>query len=162
VALIHDAFQSLSYWNDFMPHDQYTGVAMDTHIYQVFTDEVCSLCHAPLSRLIGTLRSSQQVSKDNQGHIQSACGNAGRLIDYNQNNLWTIVGEWTPAMTDCAKYVNGRGVGARYDGSISQGAPRYGSCDGLTGPGWTFSQDYMDFLRQTWEAQVSSCNELKP
>jgi len=133
VVLIHDAFQSLSYWNDFMPHDQYTGVAMDTHIYQMFTDE---------------------VSKDNQGHIQSACGNAGLLIDYNQNNLWTIVGEWTPAMTDCAKYLNGRGVGARYDGSISQGAPIYGSCVGLTGPGWSFSQDYMDFLRQTWEAQV--------
>ena len=101
-----------------------------------------------------------QVSQDNQGHIQSACGNAGRLIDFNQNNMWTIVGEWTPAMTDCAKYLNGRGVGARYDGSISQGAPRYGSCEGLTGPGWSFSQDYKDFLRQTWEAQVRSYTEL--
>ena len=101
-----------------------------------------------------------QVSLDNQGHIQSACGNAGRLIDYNQNNMWTIVGEWTPAMTDCAKYLNGRGVGARYDGSISQGAPSYGSCEGLTGPGWSFSQDYKDFLRQTWEAQVRSYKEL--
>jgi len=133
VALIHDAFQSLSYWDNFMPNDQYTGVAMDTHIYQMFSDE---------------------VSQNNQGHIQSACGNAGRLIDYNQNNIWTIVGEWTPAMTDCAKYLNGRGVGARYDGSISKDAPFYGSCEGLTGPGWTFSDDYKSFLRQTWEAQV--------
>lgn len=106
-------------------------------------------------------RSSLQVSHDNQGHIQSACGNAGRLIDYNQNNLWTIVGEWTPAMTDCAKYLNGRGVGARYDGSISQGAQRYGSCEGLTGPGSSFSEDYKNFLRQTWEAQVSSSKEPK-
>ena len=41
LALIHDAFQPLSYWNGFMPVDQYTGVAMDTHIYQMFKDQVC-------------------------------------------------------------------------------------------------------------------------
>jgi glucan 1,3-beta-glucosidase len=69
--------------------------------------------------------------------------------------MLTIVGEWTPAMTDCAKYLNGRGVGARYDGSITQGATFHGSCNGQTGPGSTFTQDYKDFLRQTWEAQVS-------
>jgi glucan 1,3-beta-glucosidase len=69
--------------------------------------------------------------------------------------MLTIVGEWAPAMTDCAKYLNGRGVGARYDGSIKQGSPFHGSCNGQTGPGEAFTQDYKDFLRQTWEAQVS-------
>ena len=59
-------------------------------------------------------------------------------------------------MTDCAKYLNGRGVGARYDGSIRQGAPRYGSCAGKTGKGSTFSQEYKNFLRKMWEAQVSA------
>jgi hypothetical protein len=58
-------------------------------------------------------------------------------------------------MTDCAKYLNGRGVGARYDGSFSPGAPVYGSCNGMTGSGATFSQDYRNFLRMSWEAQVS-------
>jgi len=134
VALLHDAFQPLSYWNGFMPRGQFVGVAMDTHIYQMFTDDAVSL--------------------DDAGHLRSACGNAGRLSDFDKNQLWTIVGEWTPAMTDCAKYLNGRGVGARYDGSIKPGAPRYGSCDGKTGSGSTFSQDYKNFLRQTWEAQV--------
>ena len=74
--------------------------------------------------------------------------------------MWTIVGEWTPAMTDCAKYLNGRGVGARYDGSIRKGAPRYGSCAGKTGQGSTFSQEYKDFLRKSWEAQVSAYIDL--
>ena len=97
----------------------------------------------------------QTVSLDNAGHIQNACNNAGPLSSFNHQQLWTIVGEWTPAMTDCAKYLNGRGVGARYDGSISPGAPVYGSCNGLTGSGATFSQDYRNFLRMTWEAQVS-------
>jgi aryl-phospho-beta-D-glucosidase BglC (GH1 family) len=96
------------------------------------------------------------VSLDEAGHIRSACGNAGPLSDFNKNQLWTIVGEWTPAMTDCAKYLNGRGVGARYDGSIRQGAPRYGTCPGKTGKGSTFSQEYKDFLRKLWEAQVSA------
>src|ERR1700744_787980 len=80
----------------------------------------------------------QTVSLDDTGHIQSACSNAGPLASFNHNQLWTIVGEWTPVMTDCAKYLNGRGVGARYDGSISQGAPVYGSCNGMTGSGATF------------------------
>ena len=43
VELIHDAFQPLSYWNNQMTVDEgYQGVAMDTHIYQMFSDEVCS------------------------------------------------------------------------------------------------------------------------
>jgi len=133
VTLIHDAFQPLSYWNNFMPRGQYPGAAMDTHIYQMF--------------------SNGAVSQNDTQHIQSACNNAGPLSDFNQNQMWTIVGEWTPAMTDCAKYLNGRGAGARYDGSYS-GGNGYGSCAGKTGQGFTFSQDYKTFLRKTWEAQV--------
>ena len=40
VTLIHDAFQPLSYWNNFMPRENFAGVAIDTHIYQMFVDEV--------------------------------------------------------------------------------------------------------------------------
>jgi glucan 1,3-beta-glucosidase len=116
---------------------------------------LCLLTHSDNSILVVT-SPSQSVSLDEAGHIRSACGNAGPLSDFNKNQLWTIVGEWTPAMTDCAKYLNGRGVGARYDGSIRQGAPRYGSCAGKTGKGSTFSQEYKDFLRKSWEAQVSA------
>jgi hypothetical protein len=40
VTLIHDAFQPLSYWTNFMPRGEFVGVAIDTHIYQMFMDEV--------------------------------------------------------------------------------------------------------------------------
>lgn len=40
VSLIHDAFQSLSYWKDFQPYPQYEGVALDTHIYVMFSEAV--------------------------------------------------------------------------------------------------------------------------
>ena len=40
VVVLHDAFQSPSYWNGFMPPPNYEGVLMDTHIYQMFTQQV--------------------------------------------------------------------------------------------------------------------------
>ena len=85
-------------------------------------------------------------------HIWTACNKAADLAS---STLWTVVGEWTPAPNDCAKYLNGRGVGARYDGSFP-GSTYVGSCTGLTGKASTFSADYKTFLRKFWEAQVIS------
>lgn len=130
VVMIHDAFQPLSYWNGFMQYPEYEGVILDTHIYQVFSDEM------------------NAWSQDR--HIQEACNRASDLINAP---LWTVVGEWSPAFTDCAKYLNGRGVGARYDGSRG-GSPRVGSCDGKSGSASTFSASYKTFLRRFWEAQA--------
>jgi glucan 1,3-beta-glucosidase len=110
----------------------------------------------PINDILVVTSLSQTLSLDEEGHIRSACGNAGALSDFDKNQMWTIVGEWTPAMTDCAKYLNGRGVGARYDGSIRHGAPRHGSCIGKTGKGSNFSEEYKEFLRKSWEAQVSA------
>ena len=58
-------------------------------------------------------------------------------------------------MTDCAKYLNRRGVGARYDGTYP-GSTKVGSCTGLTGSASSFSPEYKTFLRKMWEAQVIS------
>ena len=88
----------------------------------------------------------------NAQHISAACSQASALT---ASTLWLVVGEWTPAATDCAKYLNGRGVGSRYDGSYP-GSTAVGSCAGLTGSASTFSSSYKTFLRQFWEAQVMS------
>ena len=56
-------------------------------------------------------------------------------------------------MTDCAKNLNGRGIGSRYDGSYPN-STYVGSCSGLTGKASTFSASFKAFLRQAWEAQV--------
>ncbi|KAJ6520130.1 glycoside hydrolase family 5 protein [Mycena sanguinolenta] len=132
VVLIHDAFQPLSFWDGVLTYPDYEGVAMDTHIYGMF--------------------SQAGVEMSNSQHIQSICDMQSELSTFD---LWLIVGEWTPAQTDCAKYLNGRGVGARYDGSFA-GSTRVGSCTGLTGSASTFSSSYKTFLRQYWEAQVIS------
>ncbi|KAG1864692.1 glycoside hydrolase family 5 protein [Suillus subalutaceus] len=132
VVLLHDAFQPLSYWNGFETAPDFQGVAMDTHIYQVF--------------------SNADVQMSWQSHINTACGTQSTLSDFD---LWLMVGEWSPAITDCATYLNGRGNGARYDGSYP-GSTYVGSCTGLTGSASTFSSSYKTFLRQFWEAQVIS------
>ncbi|KIJ66234.1 glycoside hydrolase family 5 protein [Hydnomerulius pinastri MD-312] len=132
VELIHDAFQPLSYWSGFETPPSFNGVAMDTHIYQVFSDADNAMSY--------------------QDHINTACDTQSSLSDFD---LWLVVGEWSPAPTDCAKYLNGRGVGSRYDGSYS-GSTAVGSCTGLTGSASSFSSSYKTFLRQFWEAQVIS------
>ncbi|KAH9486277.1 Glucan 1,3-beta-glucosidase [Psilocybe cubensis] len=130
VVMIHDAFQPASYWKDFMPAPKWDGVILDTHVYQMFSDA--------------------ENHRTYEEHIQAACAKSS---DLTSGTLWTVVGEWTPAGNDCAKYLNGRGVGARYDGSYS-GSSRVGSCVGVSGKAWSFTADYKTFLRQYWEAQV--------
>ncbi|KAF8445642.1 glycoside hydrolase family 5 protein [Boletus edulis BED1] len=136
VELIHDAFQPLSYWAGFLTSPRYQGVAMDTHIYQVFSNA-------------GNEMSWQQ-------HINTACQYQSILSGFD---LWLVVGEWAPAMTDCARYLNGRGYGSRYAGTYP-GSKAVGSCNGLTGSGSTFSASYKTFLRQIWEAQVISYEKV--
>lgn len=82
-------------------------VILDTHIYQIF--------------------SQGEVAMKPCQHVQTACSTAEKL---RSTDKWLVVGEWTGAQTDCAKWLNGLGKGARYDGTLpasSQGY--YGSCD---------------------------------
>lgn len=85
------------------------------------------------------------------------CARSNEFTSYAQNNLWLVMGEWSNAVTDCAKYLNGRGVGARWDNTWitpRDGGP-IGSCQGMTGSASTFSNDYKTFMRKYWEAQVT-------
>ena len=86
--------------------------------------------------------------------LQFMCNRSDEFTGYASNNLWLIMGEWSNAVTDCAKYLNGRGVGARWDGTFPYGTT-LGSCQGMTGSAATFSADYKTFMRKYWEAQVT-------
>jgi hypothetical protein len=49
LELIHDAFQPLSFWNGWQTPPAFQGVAMDTHIYHMFSPDAriffCSFTH---------------------------------------------------------------------------------------------------------------------
>ncbi|KAH6917044.1 exo-beta-1,3-glucanase [Coprinopsis sp. MPI-PUGE-AT-0042] len=130
VVIIHDAFQPLSSWNGFLPYA--SGLMIDTHIYNMFDNA--------------------KIAWSEDQHIQAMCA---RASDMSAAGMWTLVGEWTPARTDCAKYLNGRGIGSRYEGTYP-GSTRVGSCAGFTGSASGFSDSYKTFLRKFWEAQVTT------
>lgn len=129
----HDAFLGVTNWNDFgnnLPH-----WLLDTHHYEMFE--------------------AGDLEKGIDAHISSACSFGGKMAS---NNKVTVAGEWTGAMTDCAKWLNGLGVGARYDGSFDyKGQTSYyiGSCDGLsTGTVQGLDPNYRASIGRFIEAQM--------
>lgn len=104
----HDAFEGVNSWNDW--GSGMWSLLLDTHHYEVFDS------------------GSLQLGIDD--HVSTACAFGSSMAT---NNKWTIAGEWSGAMTDCAQWLNGRGVGARYDGTYEvdgTGSSYIGSCDG--------------------------------
>jgi glucan 1,3-beta-glucosidase len=131
LVILHDGFKAPSAWNNFLTPSDSNGhdVAIDHHEYQVFDNSF--------------------VSMQPWQHRQLVCNNAG---SYSGADKMTFVGEWTGAMTDCAKYLNGYGIGARYDGTYS-GSSYVGDCS------WRnnieqWSQEFRNDTRGYIEAQM--------
>jgi glucan 1,3-beta-glucosidase len=136
ALVLHDGFQDIDSWNGFMgPQSGVWNVMMDTHHYEVFQNNL--LAQSP------------------DQHIQSVCSFGKDKL--TNTDKWTIVGEWTGALTDCAKYLNGRGIGARYDGSYGQDSKFIGSCDGKAegGVGALSDEDRAN-IRRFIEAQLDA------
>ncbi|KAF1981657.1 glycoside hydrolase family 5 protein [Aulographum hederae CBS 113979] len=130
----HDAFQGVNSWNDW--GSGMWNLLLDTHHYEIFDSETL------------------QMGIDD--HVKSACGFGNQM---KSNNKWTISGEWTGGITDCAKWLNGLGVGARYDGTyaINGGSSYIGSCDGkYTGSVKNLSAADKGNLRKFIEAQLDA------
>ncbi|KAJ6006972.1 hypothetical protein N7522_005323 [Penicillium canescens] len=105
-VVLHDGFMPTESWNGFMSNVAGgRNVIMDTHRYEVFD--------------------SGLLAMDIDSHIRSTCSFVNQHV--MTSDKLTIVGEWTGAMTDCAKYLNGKGLGARYDGTF-QNSQALGSC----------------------------------
>ncbi|PPQ95225.1 hypothetical protein CVT26_014916 [Gymnopilus dilepis] len=131
--MIGDAFLGVDSWTNFLTGPSGTGVLMDFHEYQIFSDP--------------------ELDRTDDEHISFACTYMQSLGSFAASNIWTVVGEWSTAVTDCAQWLNGRNVGARWDGTYP-GSQAHGSCQGFTGSSSNFSQDYKTFLRKYWEVQV--------
>lgn len=102
-------------------------------------------------------------SEDN---LRWYCNQRDTLADSNAK-LWTVVGEFTSelcvaqqlipaATTDCARWLNGRGNGARYDNSWV-GEPKIkpqGNCKERTGDPKTWPAAYTKHLARSFETQT--------
>lgn len=140
TVVISDAFLDPTAWNDFMfPGSGAENIILDTHHYQVFD---ASLLALPVEK-----------------HVEVVCNFGKEQIA--RSNKRTITAEWTGALTDCAKYLNGKGLGARYDGThgseSSAHLARQGGCAGKsTGSADTLSAEYKNEMRRYIEAQLDA------
>ena len=106
------------------------------HMYQIFSD--------------------RELSRSFDEHIDYACTLSQSFVDFQSSNIWTVSGEWSNSLTDCAKWLNGRGVGARWEGKWGTDSDQqvFGTCKGYTGDSSTFSEEYKDQMRKYFEVQI--------
>ncbi|KAF9532615.1 glycoside hydrolase family 5 protein [Crepidotus variabilis] len=135
-VMIGEAFMGFDAWKNFLSYPGAQGVFMDYHEYQIF--------------------SHPELSRSYDDHINFACTYKPTLSTFSVTSLYTILGEWSNAITDCAKWLNGRWVGSRWDNTWypSSDTQYHGSCDGYTGSYQGWSDSYKQFLRKYFEVQV--------
>ncbi|KAJ2030793.1 hypothetical protein IWW57_001011, partial [Coemansia sp. S610] len=137
TIVIHDAFLSPAEWND-LNVQGWSNVILDTHTYHVFVKDRLTL------------------SRDD--HLKATCQDAANVRNFN-THLWTVTGEWSLATTDCARWLNGFGKGARWDGSLpwEMNGPVYpgATCAGQTSIG-AWDSSTRGFYRQFAEAQMDA------
>ncbi|KAJ1664907.1 hypothetical protein IW140_003726 [Coemansia sp. RSA 1813] len=137
IMLIHDAFLPPSSWNT-MNIQGWQNVILDTHTYHVFVKD--------------------RLTLSRNDHLKATCQDAANVYNFN-THLWTITGEWSLAITDCAKWLNGFGKGARWDGTLpwEMNGPVYqgATCAGQDSiSAWDSSTRI--FFRQFAEAQMDA------
>lgn len=131
AVAFHDAFQGVTSWGNWGAG--MWNLLLDTHHYEIFDNSA--------------------VAKSIDDHVKTACDFGNQMASTGK---WTIAGEWTGGITDCAKWLNGKNKGARYDGSFS-GSSRVGDCSGKsTGTVAGLSADDKKNLRRFIEAQLDA------
>jgi glucan 1,3-beta-glucosidase len=116
--LVQEGFMPVGYWNvhlnnnysnvslpyvknissTYLKDNYFHGIVIDHHHYEVFTD--VQLENSSEERVNDIIKYSKALNQEQQYHP-------------------SLVGEWSGAITDCAKWLNGVGTGARYDGTFS-------------------------------------------
>ncbi|KAI8998465.1 glycoside hydrolase [Trametes punicea] len=112
-VVFHDAFFGLKQWAGFLPNADRTQ--LDIHQY---------LCFDQQSADNYTVR-----VQEGQPCATWASGQNDSMSAFGM----THVGEWSLAINDCGQWVNGVGLGARYDGTFtSQHFDKTGDCEPYT------------------------------
>ncbi|AAS52465.1 AEL220Cp [Eremothecium gossypii ATCC 10895] len=91
--VIQSAFEPAGFWDDYW-NDTSVPVLVDYHYYHVFSRD--QLSSDTMQRLVNVAHAASDVSDTMDAHS-------------------SFIGEFSGAITDCAKWLNGLGVGARYD-----------------------------------------------
>lgn len=127
----HDGFLPIGSWDEFMnDSNTYSNITIDHHLYEIFSEH--------------------QIALDIDQHIKNV-ENQGVALALQPHHR--VVGEFSGAITDCTKYINGVGFGARYDGTFSKTKP-VGSCKNHSDfDSWSeeFKNNTKEFIRVQFE-----------
>lgn len=113
---MHDAFLPRTNWVGFLPNAD--RLTLDSHPYLAFQGQ----SSAPIST-----------------YATTPCTSWGGAVNQSSAAFGlTNAGEFSNAVTDCGLFLNGVGLGNRYDGTYTMGSfPSQGSCTP-----WTDWQNY--------------------
>ncbi|KAI8379238.1 glycoside hydrolase superfamily, partial [Radiomyces spectabilis] len=143
ILTYHEGFLGLTPWAGFFNTGYYRRVILETHTYLIFDKNLVSLP-----------RNDQAIF---------ACGSwQNDLKKSAEMNGPTMVGEFSAATNDCGKYLNGVGLGTRYEGTYREntGEIRPPVCSNCTCKGvedWkTWTDDYKHFLKAFIERQMDA------
>ncbi|KAG0364226.1 glycoside hydrolase superfamily [Gamsiella multidivaricata] len=135
-TVIHDGFLGLAAWADFLPGAD--RLMLDTHQYIMFDTNLMSMS-----------RTAQ---------LQFACQTWGSDLSMSTKQFGpTMVGEFSVAVNDCATYLNGVGMGHRWNGTFD-GTPAVslGSTCVSENNAATYDALYKLFLSNFFNAQVEA------
>ncbi|KAF7728604.1 hypothetical protein EC973_005831 [Apophysomyces ossiformis] len=136
----HEGFLGMPAWTGFFKN--YDRVILETHTYLIFDQGLVSM------------------SRDQQATFP--CGSWRRDLKNAMASVApTMVGEFSLATNDCGKYVNGVGLGTRYEGTFMEnGHPVPAvcpNCNCTASNDWkNWTEDYKVFLRQFIERQMDA------
>ncbi|KAI7899033.1 glycoside hydrolase superfamily [Cokeromyces recurvatus] len=134
----HDGFMPLNQWAGFFKNS-FQNTIIETHLYLIFNNDLVSMPKKVQSEF-----PCNAWKKD----LQEVSTSVGPMM----------VGEFSLATNDCAKYLNGIGFGARYDNTYEEDSnPNCPSCTCKGVDDWeNFTNDYKQFLLQFLEKQMDA------
>lgn len=149
TIVFHDAFKEIGYWNHFLTWQSNItnstlnnyNIMIDHHHYEVFG--------------AGALEMS---IKD---HLQSIKNYSSGVKKKELKHHPAIVGEWLAALTDCTPWLNGVGIGTRYEGTAPYDNDPIGSCDDINDfTTWSHGQKknyrkYIEMQLDQYESQMN-------
>lgn len=129
---IQSAFRATSDFHGYMPEPDFQSVSLDTHNYQCFGGYWNGLAEKP---------------EGWGAHLDASCNYHTEVAALT---LPTFNGEFSLAVTDCQKYLNG-GIAFPYNPEASDAACKYYNSDFTT-----FVPEYKEFLKKYFIAQIDA------
>ncbi|KAJ9055140.1 hypothetical protein DSO57_1007364 [Entomophthora muscae] len=138
LSIFHDGFLSAAKWEGTMPKEKYPNAALDVHNYIIFDSDLIV------------------KSKDEINNFPCTAW-VNQTAQSTKNFGNTMCGEFSVASNDCGPWLNGIGLGARYDGTYEAKKPAYPECTCKDVDDYTkFDKTYKEFLLRFAEKQMDA------